>query len=66
MCFVFPGMGLLIGNPIDGSLLDLERGILGRLNPLVLFIVGTALLLVLQVLKWKGDGRSDKVLVTMK
>lgn len=59
MCFVFAGMGLLIGNPIAGALLDLERGVFwkAQLFSAMMVIAGTALFLVLRILKWKqGEG----------
>lgn len=59
MCFVFSGMGLLIGNPIAGALLDLERGVFwkAQLFSAMTVIAGSALFLVLRVMKWKrGEG----------
>jgi predicted MFS family arabinose efflux permease len=57
MCFVFAGMGLLIGNPIAGALLDLERGVFwkAQLFSAMMVIAGTALFLVLRILKWKQE-----------
>ncbi|KAL4780273.1 MFS general substrate transporter [Aspergillus varians] len=65
MCFTFAGLGLLIGNPIAGALLDLELGhaVFWKAQLFVAMMVGTsvALLGVLRVVMWKGGGREWKV-----
>ncbi|PKX91449.1 MFS general substrate transporter [Aspergillus novofumigatus IBT 16806] len=52
MCFTFAGLGLLIGNPIAGALLDLERGA-------VMVTAGAAAFVWLRMLKWR-DGERGK------
>jgi MFS family permease len=59
MSFIFAGFGILIGNPVAGALLDLERGVFwkGQLFSAVMVIVGSVLFVVLRLLKRKqGDG----------
>lgn len=59
MSFTFAGLGLLIGNPIAGALLDIEGRVFwkGQLFSAVMVVVGTGLFLSLRILKWKqGEG----------
>lgn len=59
MCFTLAGLGLLIGNPIAGALLDIEGQIFwkGQLFSAVMVVVGTGFFVWLRLLKWKqGEG----------
>lgn len=59
MCFVFAGLGMLIGNPIAGTLLDLEGGIFwkAQLFSGMTVIAGTSLFFVLRVMRLKEEWR---------
>jgi MFS family permease len=61
MCFTFAGLGLLIGNPIAGALLDLERGVFWKaeLFSAVMVTAGAAAFIWLRMLKWR-DGERGK------
>ncbi|KAL2861872.1 major facilitator superfamily domain-containing protein [Aspergillus pseudodeflectus] len=50
MSFSFAGLGLLIGNPIAGALLDLDKGVFwkGQVFAAVMVVVGAVLFLVLR------------------
>lgn len=59
MSFTFAGLGLLIGNPIAGALLDIEGAIFwkGQLFSAVMVVVGTGSFCLLRILKWnQGEG----------
>ncbi|CRL24054.1 Sucrose/H+ symporter, plant [Penicillium camemberti] len=59
MCFTFAGLGLLIGNPIAGALLDLENAVFwkAQLFSAMTVVTGAALFIVLRFIKWKhGEG----------
>lgn len=59
MCFTFAGLGLLIGNPIAGALLDLEHAVFwkAQLFSAMTVVTGAALFIVLRFIKWKhGEG----------
>ncbi|OOQ89423.1 putative MFS monocarboxylate transporter [Penicillium brasilianum] len=59
MSFTFAGLGLLIGNPIAGALLDIEGAVFwkGQLFSAVMVAVGTGSFCLLRILKWKqGEG----------
>lgn len=59
MCFIFAGLGLLIGNPIAGALLDLENDVFwkAQLFCAVMVTVGLVFFVALRVLKWRqGEG----------
>lgn len=53
MCFIFVGVGLLIGNPIAGSLLELENAVFwkAQLFSAIITSTGTFFFLALRVLK---------------
>ncbi|EAW12156.1 putative MFS monocarboxylate transporter [Aspergillus clavatus NRRL 1] len=61
MCFTFAGVGLLIGNPIAGTLLDLEHAVFWKaeLFCAVLVTTGVACFIWLRLLKWT-DGEKGK------
>ncbi|KAK5998069.1 MFS-type transporter dbaD [Cladobotryum mycophilum] len=59
MCFTFAGIGLLIGNPIAGTLLDLEHAVFwkAQLFSAIMVAAGTVCFLVLRIVKAKdGEG----------
>ncbi|KAJ5670773.1 uncharacterized protein N7477_006136 [Penicillium maclennaniae] len=59
MCFTFAGLGLLIGNPIAGALLNLENAVFwkAQLFTALTVVVGSAFFIVLRLIKWNdGDG----------
>lgn len=59
MSFIFAGLGLLIGNPIAGALLDIEGAVFwkGQLFSAVMVVIGTVSFLGLRILMWKqGEG----------
>lgn len=59
MSFTFAGLGLLIGNPIAGALLDIAGAVFwkGQLFSAVMVAVGTGSFCLLRILKWKqGEG----------
>ncbi|GLA42794.1 hypothetical protein AnigIFM63309_011527 [Aspergillus niger] len=62
MSFVFAGLGILIGNPIAGALLDLEHAVFwkGQLFAAVMVGAGTACFMALRLWKWK-DGAGWKL-----
>ncbi|KAJ5084554.1 hypothetical protein NUU61_009133 [Penicillium alfredii] len=55
MCFMFAGLGLLIGNPIAGALLDLENAVFWKSQVFcaVMLTAGVTLIAVVRVLKWR-------------
>ncbi|KAJ5690172.1 Major facilitator superfamily domain general substrate transporter [Penicillium macrosclerotiorum] len=57
MCFAFAALGLLIGNPIAGALLNLEHAIFwkAQLFSALMVGVGTLFFAVLRILKWKQE-----------
>ncbi|GAB1205145.1 hypothetical protein APSETT445_003815 [Aspergillus pseudonomiae] len=61
MCFTFAGLGLLIGNPIAGALLDVEKGVFWKaeLFSAVMVTAGVAAFVWLRLLKWT-DGEKGK------
>ncbi|KAJ5268989.1 hypothetical protein N7497_010279 [Penicillium chrysogenum] len=59
MCFTFAGLGLLIGNPIAGALLDLEHAVFwkAQLFSAMTVVTGAALFIVLRFIKSRhGEG----------
>ncbi|EHA26043.1 hypothetical protein ASPNIDRAFT_36530 [Aspergillus niger ATCC 1015] len=62
MSFVFAGLGILIGNPIAGALLDLEHAVFwkGQLFAAVMVGAGMACFMALRLWKWK-DGAGWKL-----
>ncbi|GLA29764.1 hypothetical protein AnigIFM63326_007679 [Aspergillus niger] len=62
MSFVFAGLGILIGNPIAGALLDLEHAVFwkGQLFAAVMIGAGMACFMALRLWKWK-DGAGWKL-----
>ena len=59
MCFIFAGLGLLIGNPIAGALLGLENPVFwkAQLFCAVMVLVGLVFFVALRVLRWRqGEG----------
>ncbi|RHZ62602.1 hypothetical protein CDV55_102308 [Aspergillus turcosus] len=59
MCFPFCGLGLLIGNPIAGALLDLEKKVFWRaeLFSAVMLTAGAAAFIWVRMLKWRDGER---------
>ena len=55
----FAGLGLLIGNPIAGALLDLENAVLwkAQLFSALTVVVGSAFSIILRLIKWKHGER---------
>jgi MFS family permease len=55
--FTFAGVGLLIGNPIAGNLLDLEHAVFwkAQLFSAVMLIAGTILFMWVRILKWRKE-----------
>ncbi|GKZ36373.1 hypothetical protein AbraIFM66950_007408 [Aspergillus brasiliensis] len=62
MSFVFAGLGILIGNPIAGALLDLEHAVFwkGQLFAAATVAAGMVCFVALRVWKWK-DGAGWKL-----
>ncbi|KAJ6141377.1 hypothetical protein N7470_009767 [Penicillium chermesinum] len=58
MCFTFAGLGLLIGNPIAGTLLDLPKRIFwkAQLFSAVTVVAGSALFILLRIIMGKKIG----------
>ncbi|KAJ5093147.1 hypothetical protein N7456_009008 [Penicillium angulare] len=58
MCFTFAGVGLLIGNPIAGTLLDLSNKIFwkAQLFSAVTVVAGSALFILLRIVMGKKIG----------
>jgi hypothetical protein len=59
MCFTFAGLGLLIGNPIAGALLDLESGVFWKaeLFSAIMVTAGVVCFASLRLLKFKEGER---------
>jgi MFS family permease len=62
MCFIFGGLGILIGNPIAGALLNLQTGVFwkAQLFCAIMVAVGTILLAWLRFLK-RNQGSGWKI-----
>lgn len=59
MCFTFAGLGILIGNPIAGALLDLEKAVFwkAQLFCAMMVAVGSVFFISLRLVQWKqGEG----------
>ncbi|PWY85085.1 MFS general substrate transporter, partial [Aspergillus heteromorphus CBS 117.55] len=62
MSFTFAGLGLLIGNPIAGTLLNLTDAVFWRaqLFAAVMMVAGSVSFVVLRLMKWR-DGEGWKI-----